>query len=420
MTKKYIYLDHSATTPVDQEVLKAMAPTWQINFGNPASLHWRGRQALEGVDIAREQTADFFNCSPDEIIFTSGATEANNLAIKGLVKNLRVQGIVDPQIITSAIEHDSILEPLRELEKEGVKVIYAPVKPNGIVDPAVIRAAINERTVLVSVMYVNSETGARQPTREIGKIIRKAGEKRHKLWLTRPLAQREKNERPLWFHTDATQAVNFFNCDVRWNFFDLLSFSGHKIYGPKGVGALYKKATVKLSAIQTGGHQEGNLRSGTLNVPGIVGLGAAVRLLGRPGKMGEPSREQKKNTRTVAKLRGALVRGVLKNIPNVILNTPLDQAAPGHAHFSFLGVEGESTLIALDLAGIGVSTGSACASGSLTASHVLLAMGIKTEVAHNSVRFTIGRLNTIEEIKKVVKVLPPIISRLRAISPIKE
>jgi len=418
--KKYIYFDHSATTPLDREVLKAMAPFWQADFGNPASLHLRGRQALEAVDIARERIAEFFNCQPGEIIFTSGATEANNLAIKGLVKNLRAQGWADPEIITSAIEHDSILEPIRELEKEGVNAVFAPVNGNGIVDPAAIRAAINERTVLVSVMYVNSETGALQPVREIGKLVRKAREKRHKLWLTRPLADREKKERPLWFHTDATQAVNFFNCGAQGNFFDLLSFSGHKIYGPKGVGVLYKNAKVGLSAIQTGGHQEGNLRSGTLNVPGIVGLGAAIRLLGQAGKMGEPSREQKKNTLSVAKLRDLLVKGVLKSIPNVILNTPLSQAAPGHAHFSFLGVEGESTLIALDLAGIGVSTGSACASGSLTASHVLLAMGIKTEVAHNSVRFTIGKLNTREEINKVLQVLPPIISRLRRMSPIKE
>ena len=187
------------------------------------------------MDIARERIAEFFNCQPGEIIFTSGATEANNLAIKGLVKNLRAQGWADPEIITSAIEHDSILEPIRELEKEGVNAVFAPVNGNGIVDPAAIRAAINERTVLVSVMYVNSETGALQPVREIGKLVRKAREKRHKLWLTRPLADREKKERPLWFHTDATQAVNFFNCGAQGNFFDLLSFSGHKIYGPADI-----------------------------------------------------------------------------------------------------------------------------------------------------------------------------------------
>jgi cysteine desulfurase len=280
-----------------------------------------------------------------------------------------------------------------------------------------LKKAIRDNTVLVSVMYVNSEVGSIQPIREIGKIIKKINEKRLREWKKLRVRERGDKPQPIYFHTDATQAVNFFNCDVKWNYIDLLSMSGHKIYGPKGVGVLYKKEDVPLAAFQLGGHHENNLRSGTLNVTGIVGLGAAIGGLGQ-GEKGEPSKAQKNNNKKISQLRDLLAEGIIKEIPNVILNTDREQVTPAHAHFSFLGIEGESLLISLDLAGIAVSTGSACASGSLKASHVLLAMGIKKEIAHNSIRFSLGKYNRQEEIKRVLKILPPIVKRLRMKNPL--
>ncbi|MBI4812029.1 cysteine desulfurase [Candidatus Falkowbacteria bacterium] len=390
---KRIYLDHSATTPVDKKVLASMMPYFSKNFGNPSSIHTFGQVAMAGVDKAREQVARFLNCEIDEVIFTSGATESNNLAIKGAVRTLLKKGVEKPHIITSRIEHPAVLEPCAELAKEGAEVTYLPVKSNGVVDIEKFKQSIKDNTVLVSVMYVNSEVGSIQPIKEIGKIIRKIN---------------EKGKQPIYFHTDATQALNFLNCDVKWNYVDLLSLSGHKIYGPKGVGALYVKSGVPLKALQTGGHHEKNLRSGTLNVSGIVGLGAAIELL---------SKINKANNLKIARLRDILVDGVMKNIPHVVLNTDRQIATPSHAHFSIIGAEGESILIALDLAGVAVSTGSACASGSLKPSHVLLAMGIKQEIAHHSLRFTLGKHTTEAEIKRVIKILPPIIKKLRRMAP---
>jgi cysteine desulfurase len=408
MTK--IYLDHSATTPVDGNVLKAMLPYFKNKFGNPSSIHSFGQEALAGVDKARERLAEFLNCGPDEIIFTSGATESDNLAIRGVIKALRAQGVKNPHIITSLVEHDAVLEPCLELEKEGIEVTFLPVKPNGVVDVAQFKKAVKDNTVLVSVMYVNSEAGSIQPIKEIGKIIKKINESKLKEWGKNKPADRAGKPRPIYFHTDAVQAVNFLNCDTKHLHVDLLSLSGHKIYGPKGVGALYAKSGTPIKATQLGGHHERNLRSGTLNAPGIVGLGEAVKQLDK--------KTVEKNNAKIAKLRDMLVDGVMKNIPKVILNTDRENATPAHAHFSFLGAEGESILISLDLAGIAVSTGSACASGSLKASHVLLAMGIPKEIAHNSIRFTLGKHTTEAEIKKAIKILPPIIERLRRMSPL--
>lgn len=405
-----IYLDHSATTPMDKKVLDAMMPYFNKKFGNPSSIHGFGQEAIAGVDKAREQTAKFLNCTPNEIIFTSGATESDNLAIKGIIKALREHGMKkeNMHIITSLIEHDAVLEPLMEQEKKGLEVTHLQVNKNGVVDIEKFKKAIKDNTVLVSVMYANSEVGSIQPIREIGKIIKKINESRLNEWKKCRTRDRGARPQPIYFHTDATQAINFLNCDVKWNYIDLLSMSGHKIYGPKGVGALYVKAGTLIKAVQLGGHHERNLRSGTLNVTGIVGLGAAIELAGK---------EQEKNNRKIAKLRDMLVNGIKKNIPDVILNTDREYSTPAHAHFSFLGVEGESILIALDLEGIAVSTGSACASKDLKASHVLLAMGIKPEIAHNSIRFTLGKHTTEEEIKKVIKILPPIVERLRKMSP---
>lgn len=407
--KKSIYLDHSATTPVDSKVLKAMLPYFNKQYGNASSLHSFGQTVATAVEKARQQVAQFLNCQPGEIIFTSGTTEANNLAIFGLIKALREQGEKNLNIITSAVEHDAVIEPCRELEKEGIEVTYLPVKSNGVINPEEFRMAIKENTVLVSIMYVNSEVGSIQPISEIGQTIFKINEKARRDWEKLPKDKRTPKPREIYFHTDATQAVNFLNCDIAGNYIHLLSLSGHKIYGPKGVGALYKKTGVPLRPLFYGGGQEKNWRSGTLNVAGIVGLGAAISLLDQATK--------EKNNKKISKLRDRLVEGILKNVPKAILNTDLASSTPAHAHFTFPGAEGESILVALDLAGIAVSTGSACASNSLEPSHVLLAMGIKSEIAHSSIRITLGKYNTKEEVDRVIKILPPIIARLRKIAP---
>ncbi len=414
---KHIYFDHSASTPVDKPVFEAMLPYFTTIYGNPSSIHKFGQDALAGVDNAREQLAGFFNAKPEEIIFTSGATEANNLAIKGAVSALRRQGVKKIHLITSKVEHDAVLEPFEQLEKTGVETTFIDVNKRGIVDVEKLKAATKPHTALVSVMYVNSEVGSVQPVRAIGKHIRKLNDSRMREWEKRRPQERGGKPRPIIFHTDATQAVNFFNCDVDWNYIDLLSMSSHKIYGPKGAGALYVRSGIPVDAIQHGGHHERNLRSGTLNVPGIVGLGAAVAQLGR-GEKGEPSRQQTGQNEKISQLRDMLVEGILKNIPETMLNTEREHATPAHAHFTLLGCEGESMLLSLDLEGIAVSTGSACASGSLKASHVLLAMGIKEEVAHNSIRFSLGKHNTEAEVKRVIAVLPPIIERLRKMNPL--
>lgn len=415
---KKIYLDHSATTPVDKKVLDAMMPYFNKVYGNASSIHGFGQEALAGVDKARSQVADFLNAKPDEIIFTSGATESNNLAIKGLVRAMKHAGIKNPHVITSIVEHDAVLEPLMELQKEGVEVTHVGVDSTGVVDIKELKAALKDNTVLVSVMHVNSEVGAVMPIREIGKIIKKHNENRLKSWKNARPADRGEEPKLVYFHTDATQAVNFFNCDVVWNYVDMLSMSAHKIYGPKGVGALYRKAGVPLLSLQRGGHQEGNFRSGTLNVTGIVGLGAAVELLGARKEKGEITDEQAETNEKIREVRDLLVSEIVAHIPDVVLNTDQINGTPSHAHFSFIGVEGESALISLDLEGIAVSTGSACASGSLKASHVLIAMGIKKEVAHNSIRFTLGKHTTEKEVKVVVKKLIPIIERLRKMNPL--
>lgn len=407
---KNIYLDHSATTPVDKKVIEAMQPYFSEIYGNATSIHSFGQEALAGVDTARQQVAEFLNCDKSEIIFTSGATESDNLAIKGVIKSLKSKGFKKMHIITTSIEHEAVLEPCNELEKEGVEVTYLPVMKNGMIDLAIFEKAIKEETVLVSVMYVNSEVGIIEPIREIAKVIKKINEKKFREWEKRRPQERGNKPQPIYFHTDATQAVNFCSCDVKWNYIDLLSLSGHKIYGPKGIGALFARKGVPIESLQKGGHQEKNLRSGTLNVAGIVGLGAAVAQITKE--------YQKKNNAKLAKLRDILVEGILKNIPDSILNTDRENATPSHAHFTFPGAEGESILISMDLEGIAVSTGSACASGSLEPSHVLLAMKIPVEIAHNSIRFTLGKHNTEAEVKKVIKVLPFIIERLRKMNPI--
>lgn len=409
--KKRIYLDHSATTPVDKKVAKKINQFLIAGFGNPSSLHTFGQNVLAAVDVSRNRLAKFLNCTPQEIVFTSGATESDNLAIFGVVKAIRNNnGGRKIHIITSKIEHPAVLEPFHELKKQGVEITFLSVGPDCRVNPEEVKKAIKDNTVLVSIMYVNSEVGSIQPIREIGKIIEKINEDKLKEWQkTRPAARGEKPQL-VYFHTDAVQAVNFLNCDVKYLHIDLLSLSGHKIYGPKGIGALYVKSGTPIEPITFGGHQERNLRSGTLNVPAIAGLGKAIEILGS-------AKEKEKINKKIAVLRDKLVKGIMKKIPNVILNTPLDYSTPAHANFCFVGAEGESILIMLDLEGIAISTGSACASGSLEPSHVLLAMGVKAEIAHSSLRFTLGKNTTKEEIDRVLKVLPGIIKKLRQMAP---
>lgn len=407
---KNIYFDYSATTPVDDKVLKAMMPYFSEIYGNASSIHSFGQEAMAGVDKARTRAAKFLNCQDDEIIFTSGSTESDNLAIKGVIKALKKKGLKNLHAITSAVEHDAVLEPFTELENDGVEVDHVNVLSNGVVDIEDLKKKIKDNTVLVSIMHVNSEVGAVMPIREIGKIIKKHNEKREREW--KKLGAKDRAEKPqeIYFHTDATQGVNFFNQDVKWNYVDMLSMSAHKIYGPKGVGLLYKNKKVPMLALQKGGHQEWNMRSGTINVSGIVGMGAAISLINKE--------DQEKENKRLAKLRDLLIDGIKANVPDIVVNTDIDNSTPAHANISFLGVEGEAMLMLLDMEGIAVSTGSACASGSLKASHVLIAMGIKVEVAHNSLRFSLGKSNTEADISEVIDKLPPIIKKLRQMNPL--
>ncbi len=396
---KKVYLDHSATTRMDKRVFDAMMPYFRERFGNASSVHGFGQDAAKRVERARGQVAGFLKCDPEEVVFTSGATESNNLVLRGVTAALGKNGLEDMHVITSRIEHDSMLEPASELERRGIEVTYVDVRPNGVVDPKSVKRTIRETTVLVSIMYVNNEVGSIQPIKEIGHLINEENARR----------AGGAGRGRIYFHTDATQAVNFLDCNVGLNRVDLLSLSGHKIYGPKGVGALYVREGTVLAAQQLGGHHEKNRRSGTLNVPGIVGLGAAIGLL-------DPETVEK-NVIQIAAVRDLLVEGILGSIPDVTLNTDRQVSTPAHAHFSFAGVDGESILIGLDMEGIAVSTGSACASMSDEPAPALLAMGIDPALARNSIRFTLGKNNTEAEIVRVLEVLPPIVKRLREISP---
>ena len=389
---KKIYLDYAATTPTDKKVLDEMMPYFSQKFGNPSSIHQFGQEALEAIDKARQQVADFLSCNPSEIIFTSGATESNNMTVKGVIKASQAS---NPHIITSSIEHHCVLNSCKTIEKEGIDVTYLKVDKDGLVNPEDLKKSIKENTVLISVMYANNEVGTIEPIAEIGELLKEIN------------LEREKNKLPkVHFHTDAVQAVNYLDCDVENLGVDLLSLSGHKIYGPKGVGALYIRQGTKIKSIQQGGEQEHNLRAGTHNVSGIVGLGKAIALVS----------EHRKKTEEIRNLRDYLIDEILKNIPDSQLNGSGEFRLPHNANLSFKGVEGESLLMMLDADGIAVSTGSACSSASLEPSHVLTAMKISPEIAHASIRFTIGKDTTKEDIDFVLKVLKEKIKRLREIS----
>lgn len=382
-----IYFDHSATTPVDPKVLKEMLPYFSEKYGNYSSIHSFGREAFFAVEGARERIAKVFSCNKEEILFTSGSTESNNLALKGFISSLKGARV---HVITTAVEHDAIIEPCRQLEKQGVEVTYLPVRSNGIVDPKALVSAIKDNTVLVSVMYVNNEVGAINDIAGISKAIKK-------------------RKKDILFHTDATQAANFLDCSPESLGVDMMSISGHKIYGPKGVGLLYLRKGIRIDPLQSGGHQERSIRSGTLNVSGIVGLGKALEL---------SHKDMEKNNKKIARLRDYFLKRVIKEIPDLRVNTDVDNSVCSHANICFIGAEGESILLYLDLEGIAVSTGSACASGNLDPSHVLLAMGIEKEIAHSSIRFTFGKSNTKEQVDYLLRILPTAIKKLRDINPL--
>ena len=387
-----IYLDHSATTPMDSGVFDAMKPYFMEKFGNPASIHTTGQEGIVAVDESREKLADYLDCKTSEIIFTSGATESNNLAIKGVIEAKNVE---KPHIITTAIEHMAVMETCGYLEKRGVEVTYLKVNKDGIINISELEGSIKKNTVLVSIMFANNEVGSIQPIRKVGKLIEKISNER-----------KEK----IYFHTDAVQAIQFLDCRPQIYNIDLLSLSAHKIYGPKGIGVLYVKNGTKIDKIQHGGHQEYNKRAGTLNVPGIVGLGNAIENI---------SNNQKELYENSAKLKLRLISKIKKYIPDANINGTIEKSLPNIVNIRFDKIEGESILLSLDFAGIAVSTGSACTSGTLEPSHVLLAMGVAKEKAHGSIRFSLGKNNTAKEIDKLLEILPNIVKKLRKMSPIK-
>lgn len=390
--KNKIYLDYAATTPIGPKVLKAMLAYLKKDFGNPSSIYSLGQRALGAVDEARATVADFLGCDAQEIIFTGSATEANNLAILGTIKSFSRKPI-KAHVITSEIEHPAVLEPCKELEKQGIEATYLPVDKEGLVKVSDVEGAIKPNTVLVSIMYANNEIGTVQPIQEIGNLAKKY---------------------KILFHTDAVQAVNYLDCNVEKLGVDLLTLSAHKIYGPKGVGALFiRKPTVHTQGasieplIYGGGHESG-FRSGTENVPGIVGLAAAIEEVQDP--------KIKIQNIKIKHLRDRLIKTILKIIPDTRLNGSPSQRLPNNVNLSFKGAEGEALVIALDQKGIAVSTGSACSSKTLEPSRVLLALGLSEEEAHGSLRITLGRYTTEKEVEKFLKVLSPIVDRLRKIS----
>jgi cysteine desulfurase len=385
MQMKRVYLDNSASTKVDDEVVNAMLPYFTEKYGNASSLYTLGREAGEGIEAARQQVAAAIGATPAEVIFTSGGTESDNIAIIGSALANKRKG---NHIITSAIEHPAVLETCHHLEKDGFKVTYVPVTPEGVVKVDELAAAITKETILISVMQVNNEIGTIQPIAEIGKIAKEKGVK---------------------FHTDAVQAVGKVKVDVNSLGVDLLSLSGHKIHGPKGIGALYvRKGTPVRSLVYGGGHEHG-IRSGTENAPGIVGLGKACELA---------TRDFDRNVAHMTRLRDRLMDGLLK-IESSRLNGPRGAIrSPNNVNISYNFVEGESMVLLLDMQGIEVSTGSACSSKKLEPSHVLLSCGLPAEEAHGSLRMTNCKYNTEEEIDYVIQTLPGIVERLREMSPL--
>ena len=380
-----IYLDYAATTPTHPEVVKTMLPYFSEVSGNPSSIYSYGQEAKGAIEEARGKVADLIRAQSEEIVFTSGGTEADNFAIKGIAYANELKG---NHIITSSIEHHAVIETCKFLERRGFRVTYLPVDEYGLVDPDDVRRAITSKTILISVMHANNEIGTIEPIAEIGRIAREAG---------------------IYFHTDAVQAVGHIPVNADELGAALLSMSAHKLYGPKGVGALYIRKGTKLIPFMHGGEQERRRRASTENVPGIVGFGKAVELA---------QQEMSEEAGRLAYLRDQLIKGLLEQIDHTRLNGHPLNRLPNNVNISVDFVEGESMLLNLDLEGICASTGSACSSSSLEPSHVLLALGLSPEQAHGSLRFSLGKWTTKEEIGRVLKVLPKIVAKLRAMSPL--
>jgi cysteine desulfurase len=375
-----IYMDHNATTSLHPAVIEEMEPFLRTRFGNPSSLHWAGRQVRPAIDQARERVARLVNCDPAEVVFTSCATESNNTAIKGVTAALRERG---NHLITTTVEHPAVLTPCLYLEFFGFRVTCLEVDENGMLDPAALEAAIDERTILISAMYANNETGVIFPVERIGEVAAR---------------------RKVVFHCDAAQAVGKIPIDFRAANIDLMSLSGHKLYAPKGVGALIVRRGVKLHPLLHGGSQEGNRRAGTENVAGIVGLGKACEVAGK-SLAGEAGR--------LSSLRDRLEGGILETIPDVRRNGSPDQRLPNTANLSVLGVDSGTLLEELDRAGVAASSSSACKSGTVKTSHVLQAMGAAAGTAVGTVRFSLGRENSQEDVDYLLEVFPGIVRRLR-------
>lgn len=395
-----VYLDHSATTPTDVRVLKAMMPYFSHRFGNPSSIHQFGQEARHAVDKARADIARLINSSPEEIVFTSGGSEADNLGIRGIVESkakMKGDNFI-PHIITSKIEHKAVLDTIKKLEKEGkIRATYLKPGRNGRILAAGVKKAIKIKTILVSIMYVNNETGVIQPIREIGKTIEKLNINRVK----------NGNSGKIYFHTDAVQAASFMNLDVKHLHLDMMTLSAHKIYGPKGIGLLFIKKGAPISAQITGGEQENGRRAGTENVASIVGFAQALR---------NARRNSLAEGQGLKKLRDYFEAKICKEISGVIINGVKAERAPHISNLSFEGAEGESILLSLDLENIAASSGSACTSGSLEPSHVLSAMGLPAILAQSSVRFSLGKENTKQQLDLVITRLKKIIKRLRKMS----
>jgi len=385
--KKTIYMDHAATTPVDPAVVEAMLPYFTEVYGNPSSLHHKGREASDALEQARETVASILGCKPREIIFTSCGTESDNLALRGVAFAQAEQG--KRHLIASPIEHHAIGHTLEQLEKKfGFEVTYLPVDQYGLVDPDEVKKAIRDDTALVSIMYGNNEVGTIQPLPEISKVTRAKG---------------------VLLHTDAVQAGGTLDLNVDRLGVDLLSLSAHKFYGPKGVGILYARRRTKLQPIQTGGAHENRKRAGTENIPYIVGAATALKLA--------HEHAEKENQRLVG-LRDRLIHGILERVPGSALTGHPTRRLPNSASFVFEFIEGEGILLNLDMLGVCASSGSACTSASLEPSHVLGAMGVPIEVAHGSLRLSLGKSNTVEDVDYVIEHLPGIIQKLREISPL--
>ena len=382
---KNIYLDNAATTKLSSEALDSMMPYLTVGYGNPSSIYSIGRESRKAIESAREQVAKALNCDTNEIYFTSGGSESDNWAIKGAAFANENKG---KHIITTNIEHHAVLHTCKYLEKSGFEITYLPVKSNGIIDINDLKKAIRRDTILISIMYANNEIGSIQPIKEIGEIAK---------------------ENNIYFHTDAVQAIGNIPINLKELNIDLLSLSAHKFHGPKGVGVLYIKKGVNISNMIHGGGQEKNMRAGTENVAGIVGLGKAIELA---------TVDIEKKSKYLITLRERLIKGIMESIPDTILNGDPINRLPGNVNVCFKYIEGESILLMLDMKGICASSGSACTSGSLNPSHVLLAIGLPHEIAHGSLRLTLSEENTQEEIEYVLETLPPIIQNLRNMSPL--